>query len=115
MHSKYHRINEIQIFFLSIRNRLSGTTTKKIRTDHEILTRENEKLVRKLDQVMREQQTQPGGKNGGGGEDDPSGQEVNNFIYKLMIIRLFYFRQIHRIIVELLKVILMILMKKCLY
>jgi len=35
---------------------------------------------------MREQQTQPGGKNGGGGEDDPSGQEVNNFIYKLMII-----------------------------
>jgi hypothetical protein len=34
---------------------------------------------------MREQQTQPGGKNGGG-EDDPSGQEVNNFIYKLMII-----------------------------
>ena len=45
------------------RARLSGATTKKIRTDHEILTRENEKLVRKLDQVMREQQMQPGGKN----------------------------------------------------
>ncbi|CAF0865437.1 unnamed protein product [Adineta ricciae] len=42
--------------------RLSGTTTRRIRTDHELLTRENEKLVRKLDQVMREQQAQPGGK-----------------------------------------------------
>ncbi|CAF0865514.1 unnamed protein product [Adineta ricciae] len=43
-------------------DRLSGTTTRRIRTDHELLTRENEKLVRKLDQVMREQQAQPGGK-----------------------------------------------------
>ena len=62
-----------------IRGRLSGTTTKKIRTDHEILTRENEKLVRKLDQVMREQQTQPGGKHGIVVEDDQPGSEVENF------------------------------------
>ncbi|CAF2392363.1 unnamed protein product [Rotaria sp. Silwood2] len=58
--------------------RLSGTTTKKIRTDHEILTRENEKLVRKLDQVMREQQTQPGDKHVIVVEEDPSGQELNS-------------------------------------
>ena len=44
---------------------MSGTTTRKIRTDHELLTRENEKLVRKLDQVMREQQAQPGAKQNG--------------------------------------------------
>lgn len=44
------------------RSRFSGTTTKKIRTDHALLTRENEKLAKKLDQVMREQQAQPGGK-----------------------------------------------------
>ncbi|CAF3378557.1 unnamed protein product [Rotaria sp. Silwood1] len=59
-------------------DRLSGTTTKKIRTDHEILTRENEKLVRKLDQVMREQQTQPGDKHVIVVEEDPSGQELNS-------------------------------------
>ncbi len=64
------------IFVVFVRGRLSGTTTKKIRTDHEILTRENEKLVRKLDQVMREQQTQPGGKNVVVVEEDHSGQEV---------------------------------------
>jgi hypothetical protein len=66
-----------------IRNRLSGTTTKKIRTDHEILTRENEKLVRKLDQAMREQQTQPGGKHAVFVEDNPAGQEVNDFYHKI--------------------------------
>ena len=63
-----------------IRGRLSGTTTKKIRTDHEILTRENEKLVRKLDQVMREQQTQPGGKHVIVAEENGTEQEVKDFI-----------------------------------
>ena len=63
-----------------IRGRLSGTTSKKIRTDHEILTRENEKLVRKLDQVMREQQTQPGGKHVVLVEEDPNGQDVRHSI-----------------------------------
>ncbi|CAF0805268.1 unnamed protein product [Rotaria sordida] len=58
--------------------RLSGTTTKKIRTDHEILTRENEKLVRKLDQVMREQQAHSGDKPVIVVEEDPSGQELNS-------------------------------------
>ncbi|CAF4023005.1 unnamed protein product [Rotaria magnacalcarata] len=56
---------------------LSGTTTKKIRTDHEILTRENEKLVRKLDQVIREHQTQPGGKPVLVVEEDHSRQETD--------------------------------------
>ena len=53
--------NELVEFSL-FRGRLSGTTTKKIRTDHALLTRENEKLARKLDQVMREQQAHPGSK-----------------------------------------------------
>jgi hypothetical protein len=98
---------------LFVRDRLSGTTTKKIRTDHEILTRENEKLVRKLDQVIREQQTQPGGKHVAVAEEKiQSGQEVKYFISKL-IISLFYIRSIHRIIIALLK-IRMNLMKKCL-
>jgi len=66
--------------FVFVRGRLSGTTTKKIRTDHEILTRENEKLVRKLDQVMREQQTQPGGKHVVVFEEDQRAQEVENII-----------------------------------
>jgi len=101
------------LFLLFVRDRLSGTTTKKIRTDHEILTRENEKLVRKLDQVIREQQTQPGGKHVAVAEEKiQSGQEVKYFISKL-IISLFYIRSIHRIIIALLK-ILMNLMKKCL-
>ncbi|CAM2704157.1 unnamed protein product [Rotaria socialis] len=56
---------------------LSGTTTKKIRTDHEILTRENEKLVRKLDQAMREHQVQPGGKHVLVVEEDHSRQDLN--------------------------------------
>ncbi len=63
-----------------LRGRLSGATTKKIRTDHEILTRENEKLVRKLDQVIREQQTQPGGKNVVVVEEDQPEQEVGDLI-----------------------------------
>ena len=79
--SKYFSIYFINIYFFCIvRGRLSGTTTKKIRTDHEILTRENEKLVRKLDQVMREQQTQPGGKHVVVVEEDQSEQEVKNLI-----------------------------------
>lgn len=60
------------------RGRLSGTTTKKIRTDHEILTRENEKLVRKLDQVIREQQGQSGGKHVVLVENNHTGQDVRN-------------------------------------
>ncbi|UJR35549.1 hypothetical protein I4U23_028302 [Adineta vaga] len=57
--------------------RLSGTTTRRIRTDHELLTRENEKLVRKLDQVIREQQAQPGGKQNGIQERNRLEQESN--------------------------------------
>ncbi|CAF1377979.1 unnamed protein product [Adineta steineri] len=57
--------------------RLSGTTTRKIRTDHEILTRENEKLVRKLDQVMREQQVQPGSKQIVNQDKDYTEQDIN--------------------------------------
>ncbi len=70
----------IYVCLVLIRGRLSGTTTKKIRTDHENLTRENEKLVRKLDQVMREQQTQPGGKNVVVAEEDETEQQVKDFI-----------------------------------
>jgi len=79
------------LWFFFVRGRLSGTTTKKIRTDHEILTRENEKLVRKLDQVMREQQTQPGGKHVVVFEEDQPGQEVAKILYIKFIILLFYF------------------------
>jgi len=61
-----------------IRGRLSGQATKKIRTDHAILTKENEKLVRKLDQVMREQQAQPGGKHVVVVENEQPNQEVKN-------------------------------------
>jgi hypothetical protein len=39
-----------------IRGRLNGMSTQKIRTHHENLTRENEKLVRQLQQ--RDQQYQ---------------------------------------------------------
>ena len=53
--------------------------TKKIRTDHALLTRENEKLVRKLDQVMREQHNQPGGKNVVVVENDINHPEVRLF------------------------------------
>ena len=65
---------------LIIRAKLNGAATKKIRTDHAVLTRENEKLVRKLDQVMREQQTQPGSKHVVVVEEDHAGQEVKYFI-----------------------------------
>lgn len=64
---------------MNIRGRLSGTTTKKIRTDHALLTRENEKLARKLDQVMREQQAQSGGKHVVVVEEDQNNQEVSTF------------------------------------
>jgi hypothetical protein len=79
MLSKYISIDFFKIIYSNIRGRLSGTTTKKIRTDHEILTRENEKLVRKLDQVMREQQGQTGGKHVVVAEEDEPAQEVKDF------------------------------------
>ena len=83
MHSTYiNWLIWLKTYLLLIRNRINGTVSKKIRTDHEILTRENEKLVRKLDQAMREQQTQPGGKNAVFIEDDGAGQEVNYSILK---------------------------------
>lgn len=66
----------LYLFCHNVRGRLSIPTTKKIRTDHEILTRENEKLVRKLDQVIREQQMQPGGKRVIAEEETSSRQEV---------------------------------------
>lgn len=80
--SKYSSMNFLGISWL-FRGRLSGTTTKKIRTDHEILTRENEKLVRKLDQVMREQQGQSGGKHVVLVEDNHAGQDVRNSIQSI--------------------------------
>jgi hypothetical protein len=47
----------VRIFvFELIRGRLNGATTQKIRTHHEILTRENEKLARQLHQRDEQQQ-----------------------------------------------------------
>ena len=81
------------------RGRLSGTTTKKIRTDHALLTRENEKLARKLDHVMREQQAQPGGKQVTMAEEDHADPEVRLSLAEELFSSS-HFRLIHRTIVE---------------
>ncbi len=65
-----------QFFFELIRGRLNGMTTQKIRTHHEILTRENEKLARQLQQRDRQQQGQPSGKRVYVVEEDHPIQEV---------------------------------------
>ncbi len=63
-----------------IRGRLNGMTTQKIRSHHEILTRENEKLARQLHQRDRQQQQSlPSGKRVYLVEDDPPIQEVKYF------------------------------------
>lgn len=97
------------------RGRLSGTTTKKIRTDHEILTRENEKLVRKLDQVMREQQVQPGGKHVVLVEENQPGQDVSKPIESAQHHFHIHSSLIQPILVDLRRPILMNLKKKCSY
>lgn len=50
--------------------------TQKIRTDHEVLTRENEKLARQLYQRDRQQRVQPSGKRVYLVEEDHPIQEV---------------------------------------
>jgi hypothetical protein len=60
-----------------IRGRLNGATTQKIRTHHENLTRENEKLARQLHQ-RDQQQGQPSGKRVYVVEDDHPIQEVKH-------------------------------------
>ena len=84
---------------LSFRARLSGATTKKIRADHENLTRENEKLVRRLDQAIREQQAQPAVNPHVvvvEEEEDRSDSQVNDPLLDLRSYHCFFCRRNHR-------------------
>lgn len=60
--------------------RLNGAATQKIRTHHEILARENEKLARQLYQRDRQQQGPPPGKRVIVVEEERPVQRVNSFI-----------------------------------
>jgi hypothetical protein len=62
------------------RGRLNGATTQKIRTHHENLTRENEKLARQLDQRKKQQQGPSSGKRVVVVEEEHPIQEVTLFI-----------------------------------
>ena len=58
--------------------------TQKIRTHHETLTRENEKLVRQLHQRDRQQQGQTSGKHAYIVEEDYPVQHVNPFLFNFI-------------------------------
>ncbi|CAF3654666.1 unnamed protein product [Rotaria sordida] len=58
--------------------RLNGMTTQKIRSHHEILTRENEKLARQLHQRDKQQQGQSNGKRVIVVEDDHPVQQLSS-------------------------------------
>ncbi len=63
--------------------RLNGTSTQKIRTHHEILTRENEKLARQLYERDRQQQGHSNGKRVILVEEDEPVEEVKILIFIL--------------------------------
>jgi len=95
--------------------RLNGTSTQKIRTHHEILTRENEKLARQLYERDRQQQGHSNGKRVILVEEDEPVEEVKNFDIYLNIL-LFCIRYNRQLIVNVSELIQLNLMKeKCLY
>lgn len=56
--SNYHvnlNLTKSLFFVLAYSGRMNGVSTQKIRSHHETLTRENEKLVRQLHQRDRQQ------------------------------------------------------------
>ncbi len=62
-----------------IRGRLNGMSTQKIRTHHENLTRENEKLVRQLQQRDQQQHVPSSGKRVYRVEEEQTIPEVKYF------------------------------------
>lgn len=66
-----------------ISGRSNGLTTQKIRSHHENLARENERLARQLHQRDREQYVQPNGKRVIVVEDDRPAQPVKSFYFDL--------------------------------
>ena len=94
---------------------MNGASTQKIRSHHETLTRENEKLVRQLHQRDRQQGLSNGKRVIVIEEDAPEEEEV--CLHSIAYLHLYssIIRRIHQAIVKLLELTQQNLMMKCLY
>ena len=85
----FREIVDFSILYELSRGRMNGMTAQKIRTDHESLQRENEKLTRQLNQRDR-QQGQSNGKRVHVVEEDYPVQEVKQIFLFIPIFFVFF-------------------------
>ena len=89
-------------FAVVCRVRSNGMTSQKIRSHHEILTRENEKLARQLNRRMKQEQGHPHERRVVVVEEEPEVREVNQIIAlaRYPFLSVSFDRSIHHLLVE---------------